>query len=250
MSLFSIIYQRNKWLYWTGCLFFFTAKVCLGLFLFDIKQISGVYIWLAPFQIAMGSGVLLFTMAWLLHVINNKNHRNWVSIIYLFAVLSVFILNAFHAVRGKTFNSLQQTPLDEFVNYLTILFCLIIFINQVIITGMIFLQKKNMHSQHYTWGIRSAMMVFSIFMLISLVIYFAGHKINPSLNVFDVFFGMAWGNQSIYLKISYYLGLHSIQLIPLLSYYLFEKKKQVIVFSFAYITLIILLLFLGIFGKF
>jgi hypothetical protein len=107
-----------------------------------------------------------------------------------------------------------------------------------------------MHSQHYTWGIRSAMMVFSICMLMSLIIYFAGHKLNPSLNVFDVFFGLAWGTRSIYFKISYYFGLHSIQLIPLVSYYLFEHKRQVIVFSFAYLTLIILLLFLGIFGSF
>ena len=249
MSLFTIISQRNKWLYWAGCFMFFTAIICLGLFLFDNRQISGAYIWLAPFQIAMGSGILLFSMAWLLHVINNKKQRNFVSFVYLTGVVGVFIINIFHATRGKTYHSLNQTPLDELFNYLTIFCCLIIFLNQVFITLILFFQKKNMHSQHYTWGIRSTMMVFSISMLISLAVYFARHKLNPNLNVFDVFFGTAWGSRSIYFKISYYLGLHSIQLIPLVSYYLFEYKKQVLLFSFAYLTLIVLLLFLGFFGS-
>jgi hypothetical protein len=49
---------------------------------------------------------------------------------------------------------------------------------------------------------------------------------------------------SFEIQASFYLGLHSIQIIPLLSYYLFDQKKQVVFFSIAYVVLILVLMVL------
>jgi hypothetical protein len=132
----------------------------------------------------------------------------------------------------------RDTPFDQLMNQLSLVLFLFFLILQMWITTLFLKQKKNMHSQHFTWGVRMGFVVFTFFLSILFAFFLFKDK-----NVYLEFLQFERG-LPFEIQASFYLGLHSIQIIPLLSYYLFDQKKQVVFFSIGYVVLILVLMVL------
>ena len=76
-------------------------------------------------------------------------------------------------------------------------------------------------------------------------------KMTHTIGGIDNGSGMAlfnWSQKHGDLRIAHFMGVHSLQIIPLLSYYLFNKKAQVINFSVLYFLATLSFLVLALVG--
>jgi hypothetical protein len=141
-----------------------------------------------------------------------------------------------------------QTDLNSFRLLKTILY-VVFFILMTWICLLFFIQRKNPRSQHYTWGLRMALLIFTGTLLLGLVMHYLGSFTvggmdgSPGVPFFN------WSKKFGDLRLVLFMGLHALQIIPLLSHYLFEKKKQVVFFSLIYLMLVLSALFFTLLGQ-
>jgi hypothetical protein len=238
MIFFQTLQQRNKWLYVLGCIVFVLGIISLGFLLFDSRTVNGISLWSLPFRFSIASGVYIFTIAWLSYLLNNTRVRKVITA-FIFLIFSCFLAIVFiQMINERIIFISRDTPFDQLMNQLSLVLFLFFLILQMWITTLFLKQKKNMHSQHFTWGVRMGFVVFTFFLSI-LFAYFLFKDKNVYLEFLQFERGLPFEIQA-----SFYLGLHSIQIIPLLSYYLFDQKKQVVFFSIGYVVLILVLMVL------
>lgn len=236
MSFIQKLQERNKWLFLLGCFVFILGIISLGFLLFDIRDVDGISLWNLPFRLSVGSGLYIFTLAWLSYLINNTNVRKAITA-FVFLIFSCFLSIVFiQMINDRIIFISNDTPFDLLMNQICLVLFLFFLILQIWITVIFYTQKKNMHSQHYTWGVRMGFIVFTFFLSVVFTIFLCKGK-SVYLDLFQSHRGLSFEIQT-----SFYLGLHSIQIIPLLSYYLFDQKKQVVFFSISYVVLILVLL--------
>jgi len=58
-----------------------------------------------------------------------------------------------------------------------------------------------------------------------------------------------WSTQYGDLRIAHFLGLHSLQLLPMLGYYIAKSKKQIIALSMIYFVIVMAVFIQAMLGK-
>jgi hypothetical protein len=239
------LFRRNKSLLLFGWFNFFMAILCIGLLAFDHTIVLGSNVWMKPFKFYFSAGLMSWTMGWLLYSVNSKISRNifsWVIIIsFLFENGIVFI----QSWRGVASHFNVKTPFDTLMNNGLLLFIVLFFLDMLMITIVLFSQKKMPLSQHYSWGVRMGLLIFLILSIVGFGMFLIqSHTIGGEDGTKGVML-FNWSKKHGDLRIVHFMGVHALQIIPLVSYYLFEKKKQVINFSITYLIVAIVLLILA-----
>jgi hypothetical protein len=102
----------------------------------------------------------------------------------------------------------------------------------IVTTYLFYFQKKNSKSQHFTWAIRMGMLIFLVGLFIGVyMMLLNNHAIVDTIKLKNE----KQGN----FKVPFFLGIHGLQIIPLLSYYFFQNKKQVINFTLLYFIMLV-----------
>jgi len=174
-------------------------------------------------------------MGWLLSIINVKNRRSIYSLLLIILSTSAILVQWLFCADVRVKTMMAQTPQTQLLNSIIIwtfwAFCILM----LALTIQLFLQRKVPYSQHYSWGIRMGVCLFSVsLMLIGAIICLlqsgslsTNNGIGAQTDVL-IFDGLSF-------KIPFYFAAHALQIIPITSYYLFEKKRQVVLFSITYV---------------
>ncbi len=177
-------------------------------------------------------------MGWLLYYLNDAKKikiYSWLLIVTMFFENGLIILQA---IRGTTSHYNQNTPFDAIVFILMALFILLFTITCVLICIAFFGQNQFSISGEYLWGIRLGIVFFIIFSLEGgLMAAKFSHTVGspdggPGLPFIN------WSTQYGDLRIAHFLGIHSLQLLPLLGYYIAKSKKQIIGLSVIYFIIV------------
>lgn len=232
--------KRNSTLFWYGILNFVCVIFCIGFSLFDDTQVLGKNAWLNPIKYYFSIGIFIMSMAWYLYFLNNVIQRNiliWGFLLTTFIQTSIVLLQS---IRGVSSFYNLNTPFDKMVFGIQTISQIIFILLMVVTTYSFYFQKKNSKSQHFTWGIRMGMVIFLIGLLIG--IYMIKVNVNnESILGINILY-KKHGN----LKIPFFLGIHGLQIIPLLSYYIFQSKRQVLNFTLLYFIMMVVFIFMAV----
>ena len=237
--------KRNSILFWYGIFNFLLLVFCVGFSLFDDTQVSGRNAWLLPMKYYFSVGIFILSMGVYLFYLNNVFQRNVLIIGYLLTTFIQTSIVLLQSVRGVSSFYYPQSPFDKLVfGFQTVSH--IFFILLIVVTTFLFyFQKKNSKSQHFTWGIRMGMIIFLIGILIGVFMLIQNYYASGISNVFlenVVLSKQKHGN----VKIPFFLGIHGLQIIPLLSYYFFQNKRQVVNFTLLYFIMMVVFLFMAV----
>ena len=239
------LFRRNRSLHLFGWFNFFMAVLCIGLLAFDHTLVLGINAWAKPLKFYFSAGLMSWTMGWLLYSINSKMARNlfsWGIIISFLMENAIVFIQSWRGVASH-FNT--KTPFDALLNNGLLLFIALFFINMFFITIVVFTQRKMPLSQHYSWGVRMGLLIFLILSMVGFGMFLIqAHTIGGEDGSKGLLF-FNWSKKHGDLRIIHFMGVHALQIIPLVSYYLFEKKRQVINFSITYLIVAIVLLILA-----
>jgi hypothetical protein len=216
---------------------------CVGLSLFDDTQVLGKNAWINPMKYYFSIGIFIWSMGWYLHYLNNTLHRNILIWGFLFTTILQTSIVLFQSIRGVSAFYNQNTPFDNLVFGFQSVNNIIFILLMLVTTYLFYFQKKNSKSQHFTWGIRMGMIIFLIGLFIGVYMSIVNKNIYVNNNA--ILEKITLNKKQINLKIPFFLGIHGLQIIPILSYYFFQSKKQVVNFTLLYFIMIVLFLFMA-----
>jgi hypothetical protein len=237
MNFFIELKRRNALLFWFGLFNLAVAIVCLILMPFEETQILGVNRWLKPFKFYSSVGIMVLTMGWLLYYLgNDKKIRTYSRLIFISMLFENGLIIT-QAIRNTTSHFNNTSTLNGIIFNLMGVFILVFTITIVLICISFFKQKQFSIPVAYVWGIRLGILFFLFFSLEGgVMIGLLRHTIGgpdggPGLPLIN------WSTEYGDLRIAHFIGIHSLQILPLFGNYISKTKKQTLIFSVVYFLL-------------
>ena len=237
MNFFTELKRRNALLFWFGLFNLAVAVLCLILMSFEDTQILGVNRWLKPFKFYASVGIMVLTMGWLLYYLNNAKKIKRYSWLIVISMLFENGLIITQAIRNTTSHFNITSPVNAIVFNLMGIFIIAFTITTILVCISFFKQKQFSIPDAYVWGIRLGILFFLFFsleggMMLGLLKHTVGGQDGgaglPVVN---------WITQYGDLRIAHFIGIHSLQVLPLFGNYIAKTKKQTILFSIFYFLL-------------
>ena len=234
IDFFAVLRSRNEPLFNFGLICLLSAVFVLLIAKFSHIQINGVNSWYKPFKFALSIGIFSWTMGWYTGYIQLPNQvsiYSWTTIILL--GFELFYIT-FQAARGQlshyNVSSSLYTSLTAlmaiaaiaatlYTGYIGILFC----------TGE-FPELPG----YYLWAIRISIFLFVIFAFEGAIMGGNGsHSVGGSGDG-DGLPLLNWSRKYGDLRIAHFVGMHALQVLPLMAYYLIKDIKLIIVLGLVY----------------
>jgi hypothetical protein len=239
---------RNQLLFWTGLYFFLMTVFCLIQAMYSHESILGTANYLKPLKYFTTLCLMSWTLGWLISYADSKTVK---KIVPAMASLSMIVYSAiilFQANKSTTSHYNTSSPFNTMMYYVMCVMALLFLISIFVLTFSFFRQRKIKLSQHYTWGIRMGLAIFCLSLLVGMLMVVLGkHSIGGPDGSKGLHF-LNWSKKYGDLRVSHLMGLFSLQIIPLLSYYWFKTKVQVLAFSFLYLLVFLAFLITALVG--
>jgi len=216
---------RNPLLYRIGMVHFILAVMLVVPLLFDSREVLGINPWIKPIKFCLSIGIYAWTFGWMLWDLHGKQRWikgiSWAVAISMLIEIGVIIFQASRATRSH-FN--EDTVMDQ------LLFGVMggmIGTNTIaiVIAFGLFLFTKTKLDKPYLLAVRLAFVVFLIGNWVGgQMIKHGGHAVGaaedgPGIPFFN------WNTLGGDLRIGHFIGLHAIQVIPLISHYVLKKTS-------------------------
>jgi hypothetical protein len=234
MKFLQELRNRNPILFYFGWIYLFGGILSAILSQTTDTIVLGINAWLKPMKFFFSIWIFCWTMAWFLYYLDNKRRVR----IYTWAVVVVMIIEqviiTWQAANGRLSHFNITTPFYR---------ALFVIMGAAIVvltawTGVIgyyfFKQKKFDVPMPYIWGIRLGIILFVLFsfeggIMASRLSHTVGAADGgPGLPVFN------WSTQYGDLRIAHFIGIHSLQVIPLFGYYVARSNRSVQLFAAGY----------------
>jgi len=240
---------RNEALFIFGAVCLIAALVFISLTRFSNIEVAGVNAWFKPFKFALSTVFYAWAMTWFCHYLPstfNVKLFNWTVIVLLGFEIAYI---AFQAGRGQLshFNissglyatlysmmGIAATIVTLYTGYIGILFCIKTFPDL---------------PNYYVWSIRIGIFLFVIFALEGAVM---GARMSHTIGGQDGAHGIPilnWSKKFGDPRIAHFIGMHALQVIPILSFYVLKNTKLTIALGIVYTALAIFTLVQALKGK-
>jgi len=224
---------RNEHLFYFGLLCVIISIVGLVLTKTTSTEVHGVNAWFKPFKFAVSIGLFSWTMAWYCHYLSDFNVTpfNW-TVITLFGFELIYII--FQASKGQLSHFNISTPTYSLLYSLMGLAATLVTLYTAYIGLLFFTQSFPNLPNYYVWSIRLGILIFVIF---SFEGGLMGSQMNHSVGAINDnsnWWIVGWSKTVGDLRVSHFIGMHALQLLPLLSFYVFRNTKITIIISIFY----------------
>ncbi len=224
---------RNEQLFYFGLICLCLALIFLILIKLTTTQVHGVNTWYKPFKFAFSVFLFSWAMGWYCYYLSNFNIKpfNWAIIILLgFEILYI----AFQAAKGQLSHFNISTPLYSMLYTLMGLAAALVTIYTAYVGLLFFTQSFPNLPDYYVWAIRLGILIFVVF---SFEGFLMGSRMNHSVGALHAnsnWFIVGWSKTVGDLRVSHFIGMHALQVLPLLSFYIFKNTKATIIISVLY----------------
>lgn len=228
--------NRNKILYYFGLFCLISAITLAVLMQFDSREILGVNAWNKPFKFFLSSIIYVWTMGWIADYLNKPRSVKWYSwmlVIMLGIELAYMTGQSFigatsHYNMSSAFNGIMWASMGiaaatmvTWTGYLGVLF---------------FTKKFPQLPARYIWGIRLGIILFVIFGFEGYLM--VGNNAH-TIGAIDGGEGLpvtGWSTKHGDLRIAHFLGMHALQIVPLVAYFFTKKVWQTVLFAMIYLA--------------
>jgi len=199
-------------------------------------QVNGTNAWFKPFKFAASTVFYSWTMAWFCSYLPqfNTSRFSWAVIILLgFEIVYITL----QAAKGKTSHFNVGTPFYSFMYSMMALAASLVSIYTAYVAFLFFQNTFPELPNYYVWAIRLSLVMFVIF---SFEGFIMGSRLTHTVGAIHEGRSLpilGWSLKYGDLRISHFLGMHAIQILPILSFYVFRNTSFTIVASIFYFCL-------------
>jgi hypothetical protein len=234
MKFIHQLRTRNNLLYWFGWLNAAAALICIVMILTTDTTVLGINAWIKPMKFYFSIWIFCWTMGWYLHHLEKQKGVRSYSVMLVIVFIFEMIIITWQAANGRLSHFNTSSALYSALFSLMGIAITILAVWTAFIGVRFFRQKKFTAPMAYIWGIRLGIVLFVIFsfeggMMAAKLSHTVGGKDgSPGLPVVN--WSKAYGD----LRIAHFFGMHALQLLPLLGFYIFKTKQQIIGFTILY----------------
>ena len=219
------LHGRDPVLAWTGWLQLALLAVMLVIAPFDSRTVTGVNPWIKPIKFAASIGIYLWTVAWLLGYLSRPR---WAIYTIRWGIALTFVVEIFciviQAARGTTSHWNSATTFDGVLWSAMSIGIQINALLEILLLSLFFLRPPQI-PKVYLWSIRLGIIVFLVLGSAPgfVMVFSGGHTVGapdggPGLPAVN------WSTRAGDLRIAHILGLHGLQILPLVGYGLTRWK--------------------------
>ena len=239
---------RNETLFYYGLLCLILSVIFITLTKCTNTQVYNVNSWYKPFKFAFSTFLFAWAMAWYCYYLPNFNINsfNWSVIILL--GFEIFYI-AFQASKGQLSHYNLSTPVYAALYSMMALAATLVTLYTAYIGVLFFTNTFPELPNYYVWAIRLSIILFVVF---SFEGFAMGSKLNHSvgaLNDNSNLFIIGWSKTVGDLRVSHFIGMHALQVLPILSYYVLKNTKLTFGLSIIYGMLAIMTLIQALKGR-
>ena len=228
---------KNPILVWSGFVVLALAVVFSIVSFFDHRQVMGVNLWIKPVKFFLSIGIFNLTMAWYLSLLpeGRKTAIRWYSwmVVIVFSIELIIITG--QAARGQLSHFNVSTPLNG------ALFSLMgIAINTLtvwtFVAGTWFWRHPAPvgFPEGFWWGIRMGIILFVVFSFQGMLM---ASNLQHGVGGADGGKGLPlvnWSTDHGDLRVSHFVGIHALQVLPILGFFLLRRRAEIIAGAILY----------------
>lgn len=224
---------RNETLFYFGVICFVLSVLFLVGTKFSSTQVYGVSAWYKPFKFAFSTMMYVWAMAWYLHYLPDfrMGPFNW-TIVVLLGFEIVYI--ALQAGRGQISHYNSSTPFYSTMFALMGIAATLVTLYTAYVGYLFCVGSFHQLPVYYLWSIRLAIFIFVVF---SFEGFAMGARLSHSVGAINDnsnWFVVGWSKTVGDLRVAHFIGMHALQILPLLSFYVVKNVKGTIVVSILY----------------
>jgi hypothetical protein len=240
--------ERNETLFNFGLVCLIFAILFFTLSKTTSTEVLGINAYIKPFKFAFSTFIYSWTMAWYINYLPTFNPTvfNWIIIITLgFEIVYI----ALQASKGELSHYNVSTPTKSFLFSMMALMATIATLATAYIAVLFFSSNVSALPNYYLWSIRLGLIIFVVFSFEGFVM---GSKMAHTVDALDGTKGIPIFNWSLShgdLRIAHFIGMHALQIIPIVSFYVLKNTKLTIGLGILYFALAVFTLIQALQGK-
>lgn len=227
----------NPVLYYSGLISLLFAVLAIILVFSTTNQVMGVNAWIKPLKFFLSIGIFNWTMALYLSYLPAERATairwySWMVVIVFFIELTII---AGQAARGQLSHYNVSSPLNgALFSLMGIAIVTLTVWTGVTATWFFKAGVPEGFSNGYWWGIRLGIILFCLFSFEGMVM---AKNLQHTVGAPDGGEGLPllnWSKKHGDLRIAHFVGMHSLQVLPLLGYFLLKKPGEIMAAAIVY----------------
>lgn len=227
------LHERNETLFYFGLLNFIVA---IGLYVISMQSDLKVYnvnAYYKPIKFALSTWIYAWSMAWYCAYLKDFNvvYFNW-AVIVLLGFEVVYI--TFQAQRGQLSHYNLSTTTYSLLYSAMATAATLVTIYTAYVAVLFFGKNVVELPDYYLWSIRLGLIIFVIFSFEGFVM---GSRLTHTIGGTDGSAGLPFLGWSYSLgdpRVAHFIGMHSLQVLPILSYFLIKNTKLTLFLGILY----------------
>ncbi len=248
MRFFKELQKRNPLLYYFTLFSLIGAAFSILMLFSSNITVLGINAWIKPLKFWLSSAIFTASVAWYMyHLKQQRAVRifSWVVVVVLsFEVLYISI----QAGLGEMSHFNISTPFNSLMFSLMGLAISIMTLWTAYVAWLFFKGEFPELPKAYLWGIRLGLLLFVIFAFEGGIM---GATLSHTIGAADGGPGIIFLNWSLSygdLRIAHFFGMHALQVLPLLGYYVLRSKSAILVSGTLYFSMALALLIVALLG--
>jgi hypothetical protein len=241
-ELWRRLFGTERFLTWSvvGSLILFAATIILSIF--DSRLVTGAPAWIKPMKFAISITLYTGTLAWLLSYVEGYPRLvRWIGGLTALGFLVEYVGIFVQAARGVPSHFNVATAFDGAIFSLMGMFVMVIWAMNIVTA--VLLMRQKMDNRPFAWALRLGLVVTAVgavlgFLMTSptpdqLSAMQAGEVVSivgaHSVGVADGGSGLpfvGWSTEGGDIRPAHFVGLHALQLIPLLGIFVNRRFRQ------------------------
>lgn len=212
-------------------------------------QVAGTNAWYKPLKFALSIGIYAWTMAWFLHYLGEYPGMRWTNWIIIGMLGFELAYIGLQAGRGMLSHYNLSTPGYAGLYILMAAAATIVTLWTAHIGVLFFKRDFPDLPEYYVWAIRLGILLFVGFSLEGFVM---GSRMSHTIGGPDGEEGLPflnWSRKYGDPRLAHFIGMHALQVLPILSYYVLKNVKLTIVVSILYALMALYVLAQALLGK-
>ena len=270
--MLKLFWRTNAPLTFTGLLMLPALAIAIGGLLIDPRVITDAPAWLKPAKFAVSIAIYVFTLAWAFTLIPGwRKTRSVVGWATAVAMVLEFAIIAFQAYRGTTSHFNFSTPLNAVL--FVIMGVAIVAQTFISIAVAVAFWRQRFEDPAMGWALRLGMIITIVgalsagFMTHPTPAQLAGAYTGRGMPIMGAhtvgatdggpgLLGTGWSTEHGDLRIPHFLGLHALQVLPLIAFVMRRRRlssdtrvRLTLTAAGSYFTLVALLLIQALRGQ-
>jgi hypothetical protein len=234
--------SRNEILFYFGSANLMLSIILLLISIYLPIELNSTNAWYKPIKFALSIGIYSLSMAWYMHYLPSAKVVelcSWIIVVMLGLEIIYIVVQA---SRGQLSHFNHSTALySNLYILMAIAATVVAFVSLYI--GILFCTTSFPDlPAYYIWSIRFALFLFFIFSMEGFVM---GANLSHTIGAEDGGQGLPFLNRSTRFgdaRVAHFIGMHALQVLPLLAFFVLKSTKLTIIVSLAYLLLACLML--------